>query len=218
VRCVWVVSGAPLSVAGEIPEHVTGPDKVVVADGGAALTVALGQTPDLLVGDFDSIEPTLLEDWKRAGVEYQRYEHHLKSETDTELAALAALRWKPQEIVIIGAIGGRVDHTLANVLLLTHPALARTDVRIVEGNEELFLAKPRTWNRVTGSPGDTLSLLPLGGDARGVTLKGLAYPLQNETLSRGRGRGVSNVLLAGEAGVRHERGVLLVIVTHLGQA
>jgi len=216
VRCVWVVSGAPFLDA-VVPSHLPRPDKVVAADGGAALTVALGLIPDLLVGDFDSIEPSLLDGWIRTGVEYQRFEHHLKSETDTELAALAALRWKPQEIVIIGAIGGRVDHTLANVLLLTHPALARSNVRIVDGNEELFLAKPRAWNRVAGSPGDTLSLLPLGGDARGVSLEGLAYPLQNETLGRGRARGVSNVMLTGEAGVRHERGVLLVIVTRLSQ-
>ena len=69
-----------------------------------------------------------------------------------------------------------------------------------------------------GSEKDDGLTFAVGGDAHGVTLEGLAYPLQNETLGKGRGRGVSNVLLAGEAGVRHERGVLLVIVTHLSQA
>ena len=216
-RCVWVVSGAPLSVGGEDPRHVPRPDKVVVADGGGALALALGLTPDLLIGDFDSIEPALLEKWVSAGIEHRRYEHHLKAETDTELAALAALEWNPEQIVIVGAVGGRLDHTLANVLLLTHPALAGRDVRIIHGNEEIFLAKPRAWNKVEGSRGDTFSLLPIGGDVTGVSLEGLAYALVNETLEMGRGRGVSNLMLAGEARVRHERGVLLVVVTHLSE-
>jgi len=102
------------------------PDRVVAADGGSALCVKLGLEPDLVIGDLDSIGPDLLAEWLAAGIQFERYEHQTKLETDTELAALAALRWQPERIVILGALGGRLDHALANVLLLTHPALAPT--------------------------------------------------------------------------------------------
>ncbi len=102
---------------------------------------------------------------------------------------------------------------LANVLLLTHPQLAGMDVRLLEGRQEVWLAKPGCWNQVAGQPGDLITLLPVGNDATGVLLEGFAFPLNHETLQAGRGLGVSNELAAESARLWLDGGKLLVVVS-----
>src|SRR5436190_10005231 len=106
VRCVWVLSGAPLPQPMPDSRWVPPGDKIVVADGGSALARHLGIVPDLVIGDLDSAPPDLIAQWQAAGVSFEQYQHHLKAETDTELAVLAALRWQPEQIVLLGATGG----------------------------------------------------------------------------------------------------------------
>jgi thiamine pyrophosphokinase len=190
---------------------------VIAANGGSALAVHLGLVPDLVIGDLDSADPRLIENWAHLGIEMRRHSHTTKNETDTELAVLAALVWlqgAPATIYILGATGGRLDHTLANILLLTLPQLRSVDVRVVEGEQEVFFAKVGQWNPVAGQPGDLMSLLPVGGDASGIILEGFAYPLHRETLLQGSGRGVSNEIAAQDARLWLDAGQLLVIVSH----
>ena len=215
VKCVWVLSGAPPPDQPPETRWLPRPDRVVVADGGHTWASLLGLAPDLIIGDLDSIAPGSLAGLEASRVPIERYEHHLKSETDTELAVLAAARrWQPERIVVLGAVGGRLDHTLANILLLTHSALEKLDVTIVDGAQEVFLAKPRVWTTIRGQAGDIMSLLPVGEAAHGITLEGFEYPLNAETLTPGSGRGVSNVLLAGEGRLWLEGGRLLVVLLH----
>src|SRR4051812_33492178 len=214
VSTVWVFAASPqVEPLVDLP-WIPRPDRVVCADGGTGLAATLGITPDLVIGDLDSSDSALLARLEQSGVAFERYEHTKKLETDTELAVFAALRWEPARIVIFGAIGGRLDHALANVLMLTHPALWGLDVSIVEGQQEVFLAKAGQWNEVHGRPSDLLSLLPVGVDALGVRTDGLVYPLNGETLPVGRGRGVSNELEGEEARVWLDEGKLLVVVGH----
>jgi thiamine pyrophosphokinase len=217
-RCVWVLSGAPPPDQPPDTRWLPRPDRVVAADGGHAWAALLGLTPDLLIGDLDSIAPGSLAGLEGSQVPVEPYEHHSKWETDTELAVLAALRWKPERIVILGAVGGRLDHTLANILLLTHPALENLDVTIVEGVHEVFLAKPRVWTSIRGQAGDIMSLLPVGEAVQGITLGGFEYPLNTEALTPGSGRGVSNVLLGADGRLWVEGGRLLVVLVHLAEA
>ncbi|MEP6776089.1 MAG: thiamine diphosphokinase, partial [Chloroflexota bacterium] len=138
-----------------------------------------------------------------------------KWETDTELALLAALDYAPKQIFVFGAIGGRLDHSLANVLLLTHPAFASRDVHILDGRNELFLAKPKAWNTINGYANDIVSLLPIGLAAEAVTTRGLQWPLEGETLVAGKARGVSNrISNPATAAVRYKAGQLLVAMVH----
>ena len=214
IRCVWVLSSAPLEDPQASVRWAPEPDRVIAANGGLFLAGRLGITPDLVVGDLDSYDPALVEDLLASGVEVRHYEHHLKLETDTELAALAALEWQPETIVLLGATGGRLDHTLANILLLAHPTLAPLDVRIVDADHEVFLAKPSRWNPIRGKAGETVTLLPVGSDAAGVSTQGLHWPLDRDTLSAGRGRGVSNLIVSTDAQVWLDEGLLLVVVQH----
>jgi thiamine pyrophosphokinase len=212
--CVWILASGPHDDLKSALKWAPRPDKVIAANGGTALGGELGLTPDLIIGDLDSSPPAVIEQFEKAGVEVRRYDHDIKWETDTELAALAALDWHPGTILILGAIGGRLDHSLANILLLTHPQLASVDVRILDGEHEVFLAQPHQWNTVRGNQGDTVTLLPLGVDAVGVRTQGLHWPLQAEILPAGRGRGVSNRIDAPEARVWLDEGQLLVVVLH----
>lgn len=188
------------------------PDTLVIAaDGGTHHVLATGVTPDIIIGDLDSLSPGTLARMKAAGVQIARFSPR-KNETDLELALLHAAREGATEIVILAALGGRLDQTLANVLLLALPELKGIDVRIVEGTQEAFLIQGEA--TIDGSPGDTVSLIPLGGNAEGMTTDGLEWPLDEEVLRFGPARGVSNVLTAPQAHVRVRRGVLLCVVIH----
>ncbi len=214
-RCVWVLAAGPTNDIRASTSWLPRPERVVVADGGTMLAAQLGLVPDLVVGDLDSMPPAMSAELEARGVPFRRFEHTTKLETDTELAVLAALEWLPDVVYVLGAIGGRLDHTLANVLLLTHPEVAPFDVRLVDGGQEVFLAKPGVWNKIVGHAGDTLTLLPVGHEVTGVVTRDLEYPLRNESLYPGRGRGVSNRLLGPLAQVKFDSGRLLVVVLHL---
>ncbi|MEK7327320.1 MAG: hypothetical protein AAB217_18910, partial [Chloroflexota bacterium] len=126
----------------------------------------------------------------------------------------------------------RWDLTLANVLLLirsdrwrvsrqqaTDPkgvlrkaATTNVRVRLLDGAQEIGLLCGPGQLTLTGNAGDTVSLIPIGGDARGITTSGLEYPLHGETLIFGSTRGISNVMMAGQAAIALAEGLLVCTV------
>jgi thiamine pyrophosphokinase len=185
-------------------------DRVVAADGGANWLAQHGISPDVLVGDMDSIAPDLLARLEAGGCCIARHRRD-KDETDGELALRQALALGAQRITVLGALGGRADHALANVGLLAMPELADAAVALFDGLSWLFLV--RRVGELRGEAGDVVSLLAWGGDALGVSAVGLAYPLRDESLTTGAARGMSNALLDGEAQLTVRQGALLVIHT-----
>lgn len=193
-------------------------DLVVAADGGARHAGTFRVRIDVWVGDGDSIAPAALAALADAGVEIERSGTD-KDETDTELAVRAALVRDPTGVVILGATGGpRIDHELANIALLAMPELVgkvavlyapRSMIRLLRGNGA-GPADPPASMALTGVPGDTVSLLPFGVDAVGVSTHGLRYPLDEAVLPVGTPRGVSNVLAAARGRVALRDGLLLV--------
>jgi thiamine pyrophosphokinase len=139
------------------------------------------------------------------------------------LALAHALAAGAREVILCAALGGRADHMLANVLLLARPDLAELPTVIAEGAQTVRLLAGHEASdgaaaclALLGAPGDLLTLLPLAGDAGGVTTAGLRYPLADETLVFGQARGVSNVFDADVAQIWLRRGLLLVIHTQNG--
>ncbi len=188
-------------------------DLVVSANGGLRHLRHLDLLPDWVVGDLDSIDAEQ-KDWLQAhGVQVEQHPPE-KNETDLELALDRAIREGAQQVCIVAAQGARLDHTLANLFLLTQQNLKSLDVRLDDGREEVFLIDSE--RVVEGLPGDLVSLLPLGDSAQGVTTEGLYYPLKGETLRADRTRGISNVLLGKRALVRLGQGRLICIHTRLG--
>ena len=184
---------------------------VIAADAGAASLDRLGRSPDRLVGDLDSIPDELLARLASAGVAIDRHPAD-KDASDTELALEAAIAAGASEIVILGAIGGsRLDHELANVLLLADPALGDRDVRVVHGPTTVRVLRDGGRLSLEGATGDLVTLLPVTGDATGVRIDGVRWPLADATLRVGRSRGLSNEVVEPPASASLEHGTLLVI-------
>jgi thiamine pyrophosphokinase len=193
---------------------------VVAADGGVRHAEAFGFRVDRWVGDGDSTGPDELERLAESGVAVDRVTVD-KDESDTELALVAAVDAGADLITIVGGLGGpRIDHALANVALLQHPALDGRDARLYDdAGARLSLlvgpdhgGLPRT-RQLAGRVGDVVSLIPVGESAHGVTTEGLRYALDGDTLLVGFARGLSNVRIASTARVSVGSGRILVIET-----
>lgn len=194
-----------------LPIKIQPDDFIIAADGGARHCLQLGLTPNVIIGDFDSLTAEELTSLETAGARLIRHPAR-KDETDLELALLQAIELGASEVVILGALGARWDMSLANLLLLTHPNLRHPHVRVLDGHQEITLLRGGERIELRGQPGDTLSIIPLRGDARGITTQGLEYPLDRGSLLFGATRGISNVLLHQIASVTLEDGLLLCVV------
>jgi thiamine pyrophosphokinase len=193
----------PLVIAA-LPEF----DRCVAADSGADLAIAMGLRVDLLVGDLDSISADGLTRVRNDGADLREHPRN-KDKTDLELAIEVALDEEPDRLVVIGLAGGRLDHALANIGVLAAAGRNGTEVDGLVGSARLAVVRGR--RTLTGVLGETLSLLPLVGTARGVTTTGLEFPLDDEPLLAGSARGISNRFIAPEATIVVRSGSLLAV-------
>ncbi len=207
MRIVIFANGVMDNIADTTAQWVQPEALIIAADGGTHHARAAGLKLDHVIGDLDSLSSELQTELKAAGTVFHDHPP-AKDETDLELALLWASQRSPQQIVILGAWGGRPDQTLANLLLLALPELRGVDVVIVAPPWEIRLIRGGERLALTGEPGDGLSLIPLGGDVTGVTTTGLAYALDEEPLYFGPARGVSNVFEETNAEVRVAEGTL----------
>jgi thiamine pyrophosphokinase len=189
-------------------------DFIIAVDGGLRHVNALHLTPDLLMGDLDSVSEEEVADLRVLGVQVEQYPRE-KNETDLELALSWAVDKGFRIIRIVAGLGGRLDQTLGNLCLLMLPRLATCDLRMEDGMEEVFMIR-KEWT-VTGEAGDTISLLPLNEPASGVLTDGLYYPLKQETLLPEHTRGISNTMLGKQAHINLDAGTLLCIHTRINK-
>lgn len=189
-----------------IVDDLPSADLVVAADGGYDLAVELGFRVDVLVGDLDSIIETELPD-------HLIVERHPtdKDATDLELALELVSREGPERVVVVGASGGRLDHELAVASLLCSGRFA--GIEEIDWISERGSAHVVRGRRIIhGDVGAHVTLVPMHGDAYGVTTKGLKWALDDETLSAGSTRGVSNVLQGPVADIKVQDGCILVVL------
>jgi thiamine pyrophosphokinase len=184
---------------------------IIAADGGARHLVALSRLPDVLIGDLDSVPSprrTMLHEQSTLILPHGTD----KDETDLELALLYAVdNYNEEEILVFGGFGGRLDQMLANILLLMHPRLRGREIRLVTQYQRIWLVAGRS--DIRGEKGDTVSLIPLGGDVHVARTEGLRWSLQDEVLAFGPARGVSNEMSGETAFVLVREGHLLCIHT-----
>jgi thiamine pyrophosphokinase len=208
-RTIVVANGDP-PTAKDMARWRKSGDQIIATNGGAHHVLSLGLVPHIVVGDMDSLDIEVQEQLARR--ECRLVPHPAeKDETDLELALLLAVEEGATEIILLGALGGRLDQLLSNILLLTQPELASTLVKVVDEEQETFVIRGGREATVEGRVGDILSLIPLNGDASGVYTQGLKWPLSGDTLFAGTTRGVSNVVVSLPVRIRVEEGIVLVV-------
>lgn len=186
-------------------------DIVICADGGANHAFKLDLIPQLIIGDMDSISAEVMQFYSQKKVEIKRFSAE-KNKTDTELALDYALALNEVDrVIVMAAVGDRVDHTWANVYLLSKGAPKGKSCAIVESNCRIYFVDKTL--SLKGKPGDIVTILPFGSVAEGVTLEGFRYPLQKGKLIGASSLGVSNELIDQKAQINVNKGCLLVFVT-----
>lgn len=184
-------------------------DHLICADGGTAHCLRIDRLPHVIVGDLDSLDPALVERLAQQGVVIETHPP-AKNETDLELALDRALRDGASEIVMVGALGGRLDQSLANLLILGQREWP-VPVRVTDGNQTAQVVRPGETLTIHGSPGSTVSAIPLSDTVTGITYTGMSYPLTDHTLGLGSTRGISNELSESTATVRIGSGLLMIV-------
>ncbi len=183
-------------------------DHIVATDGALDRATKCGIEVNTLIGDLDSLlDSTRLEE-RFPNMEILRYPED-KDWTDLELAINWALEQLPTSLVVFGAAGGRIDHTMANLALLEKGLHSGIPIDLISGNESVRLIQ-RDLSLTEAEIGDRVSLLPISLFVTVSTL-GLKYALASEKLFRGQGRGISNVVVSVPASVSVESGVLAVV-------
>lgn len=182
-------------------------DYVICIDGGYDIAKRNHISPDLLMGDFDSIISTLPDD-----VPIMRFPPE-KDYTDLELALKKAVELKAENVTIIGGIGGRLDHTIANIQLLSSYNDCFKSLVMLDGRNKCFIASRHMV--IPAEENSYISLFSLSEKCEGVSASGVKYPLKNHTLTRDFPLGVSNEFKEKSAILSVEDGTLLVIVSQL---
>jgi len=180
----------------------------ICCDGGIRHLGKLKIQPNVIIGDMDSSDPLQVEIYAAHGVKILKYPPN-KDATDTQLALEYALGLKLGAIEIWGALGGRIDHTLANLFLLTLGKNKGMKISLIDEYAETFIVEKET--SFEEAVGQTVSLFAAGEKAEGVTLNGFRYPLNNETLEMMGSRGISNVIVGMPATINLSSGGLLVV-------
>jgi thiamine pyrophosphokinase len=207
---VVIFANGSLKGAGAVRPALHPGDLILAADGGARLCRRLGISPHILIGDFDSLSEAELARFEAEGCQVVRHPQR-KDYTDLELALRYAQEQGAVEALVFAALGARWDQTLANLLLPAAAGLEAMRIVLADGDQQVRLLRGGETLEILGSPGDILSLVPVGGNALGVTTTGLEYPLQDETLYLAATRGISNVLSGDSAQVQLRAGLILCV-------
>ena len=170
-------------------------DSIICADGGANHLFKMGINPDYIIGEKK--------------VAFEKFPSK-KDETDSEICIFLAEKLKATSIDFIGALGGRIDHTIANINLLYYVKEKNIIPKIISEKEEIYIAVNEKII-IGGNKGDTISVIPIKGDAEGVTLDNLEYPLKDYYMKYSKPLGISNVMLDTSCSISVKKGILLII-------
>lgn len=186
-------------------------DLTIAGDSGMEFFYRNKLQPDIIVGDFDSAKSEIVSFYrKKESIQIISFRPE-KDETDTELALKVALEKKPKEIFVLGATGSRIDHMLGNIYLLQKALKKGVSCCIVDEHNRISLLKEKKMISANEQFGKYVSLLPLGDQVKGVTLKGFKYPLYEHTLTNDTSLGVSNELTEEIGSIDFSDGILIMI-------
>jgi len=208
INNIVIVSNGEFKNSSSLIKLLNEADIIIAADGGCNWLNNNNIVPHYLIGDMDSILPEILNKMKELECKIIQFPVE-KNETDTELAIIKAFEMNAKKITIIGALGLRIDHAIANISLLSLKSDFEQNIRIFDGYSYIYLIKSSI--HLKGNIGDLISLIPISGNAEGIHTTGLKYSLNRECLFASRSRGISNVLIENNAFISLKKGLLMVV-------
>lgn len=205
---VLIISGGQEPSKELLEEEINKSEFVICADSGANCLYKYNVTPDLLLGDFDSINQEVFEFFKKANCKVEKFPKE-KDYTDTELAMYRAIELGADQICFLGCTGSRIDHLLCNIGLLLKALNKDVKAELKDDNNSIIITdKPINF---LGNKGKQFSLYAYGNAVHNLTIKGAKYPLNNYELKLGEPIGVSNEFAQDEVEINFSEGLLLVM-------
>jgi thiamine pyrophosphokinase len=202
---IAIICNAPIEDIVKVKEKIKNFPVLIAVDGGINHCYKLGIRPDLIVGDFDSADPKFLKDFN--GIPEKRHPKD-KDKTDLEITLELVYHANIEAISIFGALGGRTDHTLGNLILLSrYPGR----VFLETDNEKLFVIDRQA--EIATYPNQLISLIPLNGPVTGIDTKNLKWELKNGTLDK-QFIGISNEALSQQITISVREGDLLCCINN----
>jgi thiamine pyrophosphokinase len=205
-KCLIITGGEKVS-KDKILSVIDSDTFIICADKGGETAFEYGLTPDILLGDFDSIDPEI---FKSIDVNVMEYPED-KDFTDTELAISCALEKGFEEIILVNATGDRIDHVFSTFMLLYK--YKRDKITIIGNNFEAFIIDGDY--EISNMKGRTLSIIPVERELEGICLEGFKFPLSNRIVNLGDSLCVSNIVVKDEASISLKKGTAIVIITDL---
>ena len=183
-------------------------DFLICADGGANHLYKSNVLPDMIVGDLDSLIEEALDYYKKADVSFHKFPSR-KDNTDTELAVDFAIDTGATEIVLLGSTGTRLDHTLANIMILLKLLKMNIKAKIIDEHNEIYIMDSEI--EIEKEEDTFVSFLPIFKSCTGVTMEGFKYPTDNLDFDLGSTMGVSNEVESEKGIIKLKSGISLVI-------
>lgn len=185
-------------------------NNIIASDKGLEALDKIQIKPNYIIGDFDSLNNEILDKYlKNNEAEITRL-NPIKDYTDTHMAIKKAIEIKSTDITIIGAIGTRQDHTIANINILKEALDKKISCKIIDRNNEISLINENiSLKKDVSYP--FISLIPLTTKVEGITLKGFKYNLSNAIINIGESIGVSNEQIENIATIEIKKGILVLI-------
>lgn len=205
---VVVITGGDKPEFSSVAPIIQKADVVICADSGGDYAYQNHIMPHYLLGDFDSISAEAKNFFAENQVDIRTVPIE-KDFTDTQMALELALQFAPDHLYICGGCGSRIDHSLANILLISQYQSRIPAITLLEKGYVGYYSTGTL--EIQGEVGQTVSLLPLTYEVEQVSIRGFYYPLQKGTLEWGSSLGISNILTEPDAYITHDNGVLLVI-------
>ncbi|MBR1443202.1 MAG: thiamine diphosphokinase [Firmicutes bacterium] len=181
---------------------------VICCDGGMGYALKENIRPDVILGDMDSVRKDELEYYEKKGFEMKKYPRE-KDYTDMELGIDEALKTDAGEVILLGAAGSRLDHTIMNIQLLKKIAEKGKKAKLINDNNIISLIDSKI--EISGKKGDIVSLIPFTEKVCGICTRGLEYSLNAYIMTMGHSIGISNVMKEEKAEITIKQGLLLVI-------
>lgn len=187
-------------------------DYIICADGGLEKAKKYGIIPDIIIGDFDSVNLDILKEYESYNIPINKFPAE-KDSTDMELAVEFAISKGYNNIILTGATGSRLDHTLGNIMLMERCFKIGVIITIIDNNNEMKIISDNTDLIIDFKEEYYISIIPVDDFIQGLNLEGFKYPLNNVNVQRGSTLCISNQISASYGRITLNKGTAIVFIS-----